>query len=229
MTEDFWVGEPAIRVQLRRSARARRLSLRVAQNGGGVTLTVPRGVSMAVARGFAADKQDWLRRTLDRQPAQVIVAPGATLLVEGVAVPIVATERQRGARLLADRVEVAPDRPGPRVAAALKLLARDRLVAASGRYAAQLGLSHGKISLRDTRSRWGSCAPNGDLMYSWRLVMAPPEVLDYVAAHEVAHLAEMNHSPAFWAVTEELCPEFRAHRKWLRDNGAEIQRFQFKD
>ncbi len=229
MADEIWVGEPAIRVQLRRNPRARRLSLRVARSGGGVTLTMPDGVSLAVAKGFATDKQDWLRRTLDRQPAQVMVAPGTALLVEGTLRQVMVTELKRGARITDDRIEVSNHRPGPRIAAALKLLARDRLAEASGRYAAVLGRSHGKISLRDTRSRWGSCAPNGDLMYCWRLIMAPPEVLDYVAAHEVAHLVEMNHSPAFWAVTERLCPDFNTHRKWLRDNGSELQRYQFTD
>ena len=157
MAEDFWVGDPAIRVQFRQNARARRLSLRVARNGGGVTLTAPMGVSLAAAKGFAIDKQDWLRRTLDGQPEQIVVAPGVQIPVEGRVLPVTVGPGKRGARVLDDRIEVAVARPGPRIVAALKLLARDRLAAASGRYAAQLGRSHGRITLRDTRSRWGSC------------------------------------------------------------------------
>jgi predicted metal-dependent hydrolase len=229
MAEDFWVGDPAIRVQFRQNARARRLSLRVARNGGGVTLTAPMGVSLAAAKGFAIDKQDWLRRTLDGQPEQIVVAPGVQIPVEGRVLPVTVGPGKRGARVLDDRIEVAVARPGPRIVAALKLLARDRLAAASGRYAAQLGRSHGRITLRDTRSRWGSCGPTGDLMYSWRLIMAPTEVLEYVAAHEVAHLVEMNHSAAFWSVTAGLCPDYKRHRRWLRDHGAELQRYLFTD
>ncbi len=99
------------------------------------------------------------------------------------------------------------DTAAARVQAWLKTRARDRLAAASDHYAAQLGRPYTRLTLRDTRSRWGSCSAQGGLMYSWRLIMAPPDVLDYVAAHEVAHLAEMNHSPAFWAVVDTaLCP-----------------------
>src|SRR5690606_4279045 len=111
----------------------------------------------------------------------------------------------------------------------LKTVARDRLATASDRYAVALGRPYGRLTLRDTRSRWGSCSAAGDLMYSWRLVMAPAEVLDYVAAHEVAHLAEMNHSPAFWDVVARLCPDYRRHRTWLRANGGALHRVRFTD
>ncbi|MGR3434759.1 MAG: M48 family metallopeptidase, partial [Shimia sp.] len=83
--------------------------------------------------------------------------------------------------------------------------------------------------LRDTRSRWGSCSAAGGLNYSWRLVMAPPEVLDYVAAHEVAHLAQMNHSPRFWAEVAGLMPGYEAPRGWLRRHGADLHRYRFGD
>jgi predicted metal-dependent hydrolase len=106
-------------------------------------------------------------------------------------------------------------------------MARDRLVAASEHYADLLGRPFGKVSLRDTRSRWGSCTSEGNLMYSWRLILAPVDVLNYVAAHEVSHLAEMNHSQAFWSEVERLMPGYAAPRKWLKQHGAELHRFQF--
>jgi predicted metal-dependent hydrolase len=115
------------------------------------------------------------------------------------------------------------------VAAFLRALARDRLAAASDRHAARLGRGFGRLTLRDTRSRWGSCSSAGDLMFSWRLVMAPPEVLDYVAAHEVAHLAHMHHGPAFWAEVRRLYGDHRAARGWLRREGAALHRFRFGD
>jgi predicted metal-dependent hydrolase len=77
----------------------------------------------------------------------------------------------------------------------------------------------GRLTLRDPRSRWGSCSAKGDLMFSFRLIMTPPEVLDYVAAHEVAHLVEMNHGPAFWSLCHRLCPATDTHRRWLKDHG----------
>jgi predicted metal-dependent hydrolase len=101
-------------------------------------------------------------------------------------------------------------------------------VAAVARHAARLRLPVGRISLRDPRSRWGSCTATGDLMFSWRLVLAPAFVLDYVAAHEVAHLKEMNHSPAFWAVVRRLCPDYEAPREWLRRNGGALHGWDFR-
>ena len=108
-------------------------------------------------------------------------------------------------------------------------MAQARLAAASDRHAATLGRPFTAIALRDTRSRWGSCTADGRLMYSWRLAMAPPEVLDDVAAHEVAHLAHMDHSPRFWSVVETLCPGWPAHRRWLREHGGALQGWQFRE
>jgi predicted metal-dependent hydrolase len=116
-----------------------------------------------------------------------------------------------------------------RVEAWLKVLARDRLMQASDHYAGLLGRRFTRLTLRDTRSRWGSCSHDGGLMYSWRLIMAPPSVLTYVAAHEVAHLAEMNHSPAFWRVVERLYPGWQAERDWLRGEGQALHRYRFGD
>ncbi|GAB1364540.1 hypothetical protein MASR1M32_37760 [Rhodobacter sp.] len=107
------------------------------------------------------------------------------------------------------------------------MLARDRLALASTRYAAQVGRRYGKLVLRDTRSRWGSCSHDGTLMYSWRLIMAPPSVLEYVAAHEVAHLVEMNHSPDYWAVVEGIFPGWKRQRAWLHDQGGGLHRYRF--
>ncbi len=109
----------------------------------------------------------------------------------------------------------------------LKLRARDRLAAACDGFAASLGTHYRAIALRDTRSRWGSCTSEGNLMYSWRLVMAPPDVLDYVAAHEVAHRLEMNHSDRFWAHVERVCPDHKSHRRWLREEGTKLHAWRF--
>ena len=116
---------------------------------------------------------------------------------------------------------------GPALARLLKARARLSLAEATVGYATALGRPHGRITLRDPRGRWGSCSARGDVMYSWRLIMAPPVVLDYVAAHEVAHLAEMNHSPAFWAVVARLMPDFATPREWLRAHGSGLQRSDF--
>jgi predicted metal-dependent hydrolase len=121
-----------------------------------------------------------------------------------------------------------PGAAGPRIAAWLKLRARDALAPAVRRYAGMVGREAGVINLRDTRSRWGSCSSTGRLGFSWRLAMAPAEVLDYVAAHEVAHLVEMNHAPAFWDQVERLMPDYRRHRAWLRHEGGRLHAYSFE-
>lgn len=223
-------GDPPIEISLRRSPRARRYSLRVSGLDGRVTLTLPARGSLSEAMAFAKSREAWLRRALDGRGAPHAVSIGTSLPFEGRLVTITAADirapRIEGPALL---VPGAPDRIALRTATFLKAAARSRLTAASGRHAAALGLQHGRITLRDTRSRWGSCTAAGDLMYSWRLVMAPPEVLDYVAAHEVAHLAEMNHSPAFWAVVSDLRPDYKRLRAWLRTEGAALHRLRFGD
>lgn len=228
MTEFVLPGEPPVPVRLRRSGRARRLSLRVSQLDGRVTLTLPHGMPERAARAFAAEKAAWLRGALARQPARIAVAPGVRLPVEG-AMHDLAQGAGRGVRTEAGRLIVAgaPDRLASRLRAHLVALARLRLQGAVNRHAETLGRTYGALALADPRSRWGSCSATGRLMFSWRLVMAPPEVLDYVAAHEVAHLAEMNHSPAFWTVVARLCPGHAAPRAWLRAEGPGLHRYDF--
>lgn len=223
-------GNPPVRVHLRRSARARRLSLRVSGLDAKVTLTLPRGTPAAEGIAFAEEKADWLRMQLRERPALEPVRLGCRLPVEGRYLEVVAGPGRRV--VLEDgaiRVPGDPDTVGRRLAAVLKQMARARLAGASDRYAEALGRDYTRISLRDTRSRWGSCSSARALMYSWRLIMAPPEVLDYVAAHEVAHLRHMNHSARFWDEVENLFGDYEAPRLWLRENGAELHRFRFGD
>ncbi|EPX86798.1 M48 family metallopeptidase [Salipiger mucosus] len=223
-------GNPPIAVTLRRSTRARRLSLRLSQIDGRVTLTLPRRVPEREALGFLQEKEAWLRGHLDAREEDVPVLPGAVLPVEGQPREL-RPGAGRAVRLTPEALEVpgAAGRVPARVRGWLRALARERLAEASDRHAAALGRPYSRITLRDTRSRWGSCTSDGALMYSWRLILAPPAVLDYVAAHEVAHLAEMNHSPRFWAVVEQLYGDWRAPRRWLRDEGAGLHRYRFDD
>ena len=228
MTQIIQLGQPPIDVNIKRSSRARRLSLRISGVDGRVSLTVPRVSSLSEAQGFLSEKESWIRKHLDKQPEFVAVEPGAQVPVEGREREIVETAT-RVVKLHPHWIEVprGADKSAVRLRGFLKTLARDRLADASQSYATKLGRSFGKLTLRDTRSRWGSCTSEGNLMYSWRLIMAPPEVLDYVAAHEVAHLSEMNHSAAFWAEVAHLMPEYDAHRKWLRLNGGALHRYKF--
>jgi len=223
-------GNPPVALTLRRSARARRISLRVSGLDGRVTLTLPRGVAEAEALDFAHQKAGWLRRQLDLRPSAVAVVPGVEVPLAGRPLRIACAPgrsvREVDGRLL---VPGTANAVPARLRAWLRAQARDRLASASDRHAARLGRPYTRLTLRDTRSRWGSCSTNGGLMFSWRLVMAPEDVLDYVAAHEVAHLAEMNHSPAFWATVARLKPGFDAPRRWLRENGAALHSYRFGD
>ncbi|MBT9384219.1 M48 family metallopeptidase [Pseudooceanicola sp. CBS1P-1] len=219
-------GNPPVPLLLRRSARARRISLRVSALDGRVTLTLPRGVPEREALAFAAEKEDWLRGHLSRRSDEVSVEAGASIPVEGRPRLLVATPGRR-VRLFDDRIELPADSMAPRLAAWLKELARDRLHDACDHYSARLGRPFRRLTLRDTRSRWGSCTADGSLNFSWRLILAPPDVLSYVAAHEVAHLAQMNHSQAFWDEVERIHGPYRDPRLWLKRHGAELHRYRF--
>ena len=222
-------GNPPVDITLKRSGRARRISLRVSGLDGRVTLTLPQGVSEREGMAFARDKAAWLRSHLDGRAEPAMVGLGATVPVEGVPHEVVAGTG-RSVRVADGRLAVPgdPAAAGARLAGWLKALARDRLATASDGYAHALGRGYSRLTLRDTRSRWGSCTTDGGLMFSWRLILAPPEVLRYVAAHEVAHLAEMNHSPAFWGVVERLHGPYAAPRRWLRENGAALHGYRFE-
>ena len=230
MSEHVLPSNPPLEITLRRSGRARRISLRVSSLDGRVTLTVPNHIPDHEGLAFAHQKAGWLRSQLDRQPETQIVGLGTQLPLEGQLLRIASGA---GRRIETDDATLfVPGSVGTipaRLQGWLKTRARDSLVAASDKYSSALGRSYSRITLRDTRSRWGSCSHQGGLMYSWRLVLAPKNVLDYLAAHEVAHLAEMNHSPQFCATVERLCPEYENPRQWLRKNGTGLHRFRLTD
>jgi predicted metal-dependent hydrolase len=221
-------GIPPVEITLRRSVRARRFSLRVSQADGRVTLSLPTRAREAEAMAFAVAQEGWIRAALARMPTVTGVGLGAMLPVEGRFLQLVQGVG-RSVRIEGDCLAVPgePERVPVRVATFLKVLARDRLMAASDHYAGQIGRRVVQVTLRDTRSRWGSCTQDGSLMYSWRLIMAPPSVLRYVAAHEVAHMVEMNHSAQFWAVVERLYPNWQAERAWLKREGGGLQSIRF--
>lgn len=228
MTDPHLPGDPPIPLLLRRSAQAKRISLRISQLDGRVTLTMPKRLAEREAMDFARSKETWIRKHLAARGDDVVVRLGSEIPLGGKSYSVQAGSGRR--------VQITPDgifvpgpeaRVGARLGAYLKEIARDRLAGASDDYAARLGRSYARLSLRDTRSRWGSCTSDGGLMYSWRLIMAPPEVLDYVAAHEVAHLAQMNHSPAFWAEVTRIYGDYAAPRRWLRTHGSTLHRYKF--
>ncbi|MCV2877008.1 M48 family metallopeptidase [Rhodobacteraceae bacterium XHP0102] len=224
-------GPQPVDVLIKTSARAKRFSLRVSNLDGTVSLTMPNWAPEREALDFLQSRRAWLAGHLQNRPALQRPAIGGVIPIAGQPHEICKspeTTGSRAAHIVDGRLYVADDARLPvRVATLLKAMAQCELRAASEKYAARLGRSFSKLSLRDTKSRWGSCSAQGHLMYSWRLIMAPPAVLDYVAAHEVAHLVEMNHGPKFWAHCAALCPDYQTHRKWLKTHGREILAWRF--
>ncbi|MEL6978087.1 MAG: SprT family zinc-dependent metalloprotease [Pseudomonadota bacterium] len=224
------LDDPNVTVSIRRSRAARRFSLSVSHIDGAARLTAPHHSSEAALRRFVEGHRDWLRDALGAAPQAAPICDGADILFEGEPLRIAAQPGSRGVRLRSDakRLEIGcrPAEAGRRAQLWLREQARSRLFERSRHYADRLGVRFSRISIRDTRSRWGSCSSAGALSYSWRLILAPPRVLDYVAAHEVAHLIELNHSARFWALVDDLKPDWRDDRDWLKRHGAELHRYQ---
>ena len=221
-------GRPEITVQLRPSRQASRLSLRISRLKGQVTLSLPLSCPVEQAKNFILEKESWIRAHLADLPQvahagldrQVPFAGRQLTIRTGAGRQVVL----KGADLLVPGHEsLVP----ARVKAFLKLQARFALHEAVNHYSEHLGRPYGRLTLRDTTSRWGSCSTQGNLNFSWRLIMAPPEVLRYVAAHEVAHLEQMNHSAAFWALVERLFPGHQQQRDWLKRHGEDLHRYHF--
>lgn len=222
------VGEPPLEVRLRSSARNRRLVLRVSQHKPSAVLTVPTGTSRRAAIAFLETNLTWLRDRIEARGDAIAVRAGSTLPFGNGTLSV---KPSLGGRLRAVDGHLLV--PGPsqhlpgKVRAYLREAAREALVSRAHHYADRLNRRPGTITLRDTRSRWGSCTSDGNLMFSWRLIMAPNDVLDYVAAHEAAHLVEMNHSKRFWSLVDAVCPGYQHHSEWLRLHGPGLHRFDF--
>ena len=219
-------GGPA-RIEWRRSARARRISLRIDPRGGAVVVTLPPRAGRTAGVALLMDHAGWVAERLAALPGMTLFADGAAIPLHGVEHRIRHAPGRRGAVWIEDRdILVAGEAEflARRVADFLRAEARRRLGALVAQKAALAGLAPRRVTVKDTRSRWGSCAASGNLAFSWRLVMAPRHVQDYVAAHEVAHLRHMNHGARFWALVGELTPHTEAAVVWLRTDGPGLLR-----
>ncbi len=221
-------GSPDIEVQVRNLAQARRMSLRVSHLDGRVMLSVPKRAKRSDIMGFLCEKEVWVREVLHTLPDRSKVGVGCAIPIFGyereirfakVQEPVLTTHE-----LLVPECSKAVEKA---VQCFLKGQAQEVLTLASDKYAQQLEVSYSNVRIRDTRSRWGSCSSRGSLMYSWRLVMAPEAIYEYVAAHEVAHLIEMNHSADFWSLVEKLRPSYPQERLWLKKHGAKLHQWDF--
>lgn len=221
-------------VRVRRSAAARRLILRVKADSGDVVLTVPKRLALRHARDFAERQGGWIAARMARLPERQPFEPGAVIPLRGMPHRLALRAGLRGAVRIeaagADGMPVLSFAGDPahfprRVLDFLKAEAKRDLTAASGSYAARLGVTISRIVIKDTKSRWGSCSAQGALSYSWRLILAPPLVLDYLAAHELAHRVELNHSARFWSVVAAICPQWQEAENWLTRQGAGLHRY----
>ena len=230
-------GSQVFAIRMRRHRRARRYTLRIHPTDREAILTMPPRGTIVEAREFAQLHGGWIAARLGRLPKAAPFQSGTVVPLRGIPHKIVHRAGERGTvwtetRDNGDKILcVAGDveHMDRRVHDFLKREARKDLHKASVAYAAELGVRVRRVSIRDQSSRWGSCTSAGSLSYSWRLILAPPYVLDYLAAHEVAHLVEMNHSPRFWRVCGRVCSHVERAKRWLDTHGNDLHRYGVED
>lgn len=222
------MGNRRVSVTIRRDMRARRMILRVDSASGQPVLTLPSRTGIRQAEAFLTKHLTWLMTHLVQVPESAPFDHGSEIPLRGRPCRIVhrrgrgvaccvATEAGRQIQIRGEREHLAR-----RVLDFLKREARRDIEAAVRRHAAAIGRQPSRIRIGDAKTRWGSCNSNGGLTFSWRLILAPAHVLDYLAAHEVAHLKEMNHGPRFWKLVARLDPDYARAQTWLRKYGAEL-------
>jgi len=214
---------------LRKNSKARRLTLRWSTEGGGqIILTHPPRYSKSLAFTFLEKSHPWIEK-------QLITSPPKISFTEGLILPILGKNYELRHKVSTTfrswwgdnhlLIHAPMEHFGSFVQKALQQVARNFLQERTLILAAQIQKEVKRITLRETKSRWGSCSADGNISYSWRLIFAPEQVADYLCAHEVAHLIHMDHSPHFWQIVEGLCPEYKVLRQWLRKNGKTL--FQY--
>ena len=216
----------AVELNVRLNPRARRLIVKVHPTTGEVMVIAPSKRALDRAVEFARGESDWIARQLAHVPARVVLAPGAHIPFRGADHLILrggsgAVTVEPGILRVGGHVEHAPRR----LLDFLKKQAKRELEQKCFEYGARLGIKPKRITVRDTASRWGSCSSTRSLSFSWRLILAPSFVLDYVVAHEVAHMKEMNHGAGFWRIAQSLIGDVIPAQAWLRQHGSALHRY----
>jgi predicted metal-dependent hydrolase len=228
------IGDLGAPVEVRRHPGARRLTLRVSRTRRAVIVTLPVQCDLDEAGTFLHRNIEWVRERLDSLPEPVPFRDGAFMPLRGEPHRIGfcgrakwrgTVRRAKGAGFAELMVSGDPANAPRRLSDWLALEARRDLDACVLWHARNLGLRPKRIAIRDQLSRWGSCSTTGVLSFSWRLILAPPLILDYVAAHEVAHLAEMNHGPRFWSLVKRTMPAMDEAKRWLQIYGMDLHRY----
>lgn len=221
----FEAGGRSRPLLVRRMAQARAMRLSVDPRDGGVRLVMPHRASLRAALKWVESKRGWIEAALDALPQARPISDGMLIEVAGEPLRIELADQGRIVRRVDGRLIVPrpDDLLAARVTRWLRRQALDRLEAETRRYAGLAGVTVGRVSIGDPRARWGSCSANGDIRYSWRLILAPPAVLEATVAHEVAHRLHMDHSREFHAAVERLFGrDPTAERAWLRAHGREL-------
>ncbi|MEQ1578804.1 MAG: SprT family zinc-dependent metalloprotease [Hyphomicrobium sp.] len=223
-------------VEVRRHAGARRLTLRVSRTRRAVIVTLPLQCDLGEAGSFLNRNIDWVRARLDSLPQPVQFSEGAFMPLRGETHQLVFTGKTcTGRQGAIVRHEAGPfpqlhvsgetEHAPRRITDWLAAQAKSDLMARVAHHASTLNVKPKRVAVRDQASRWGSCSTTSVLSFSWRLVLAPPAILDYVAAHEVAHLREMNHGPRFWALVRQTFPDLDEAKRWLQIYGLDLHRY----
>ncbi|SDH10845.1 M48 family metallopeptidase [Roseospirillum parvum] len=215
-------------VRLRTHPKSRRLTLRLAADGASLNVVAPPGLKAAEIRRFLDTHRPWIAERLGRLAPRVPFAEGSLIPLLGVPHRVVhAPTARRGVWTADGQIHISghPEHLPRRLADWLRAQARAEITPRVHQMAARLGKTPGRITLRDPTSRWGSCAANGNLAFSWRLILAPDYVLAYVVAHEVAHLAHLNHGPRFHTTVRQLIANPTPARQWLKTHGPTLHRF----
>jgi predicted metal-dependent hydrolase len=217
----------SVALMLRRHPRARRVSLRADPVAGRVVLVLPRSASLKSGIAFARRQTRWIRARLAQVPPVLPFASGSTIDVHGETLIVRHDPTHRGPALRRDDVLVVGGDVAfvaRRIRDWLKQAARHVIAERVRVFAGAIERDVRTVRIADPRTRWGSCTASGRLNFSWRLVCSPPQVLDYVVAHEVAHLVHRNHSPRFWALVDHMVDHRRLSQAWLRRHGAQLLR-----
>jgi predicted metal-dependent hydrolase len=223
----------AVEVTVRLNPRARRLIVKVNSSTGEITVVAPSQRAMTHALDFARGESDWIKKKLARVPPRVALELDAIVPFRGRPHRIVSAEKGP-APVWIDATEPLiyvsgrAEHAQRRVCDFFKKEARARLAERTAHFAAELKVKPRRLAIRDTASRWGSCSASRSLSFSWRLILAPDPVLDYVVAHEVAHMIELNHGTRFWRLVGQLLPGYKDAQTWLARNGTNLHRYDLR-
>lgn len=232
---DYTVAGRSLPLRVFENPRAKRLTLRIETGGKGIRVTIPPKLPQRELDLFIARHHGWIEMQIGKVPVSEPLHAGSIIAIRGIAHRIIHEPAKRGITRQDQDENGAPiliihgdiKHLGRRIADYLKKQAQVEITALVHTHTKRIGKTAQSIRFKDTTSRWGSCTSKGDLSFSWRIMMAPPEVIDYLVAHEVAHLQEMNHGPDFWALCTKLCPDTGQCRAWLKRNGSALHAISF--